>query len=151
MSSLSTAVTVRHNFETAHRLPHLGGKCTSLHGHSWWCEITVTGPDRADGTVCEFGQLKHALRGWVDDRLDHGVMLGAGDPLVDALTADEGTKLFLFGRDNATDDAWPTVEAVARLLHAVTTDLTADHDVRVTRVLVRETHVNQAELTSSPP
>jgi 6-pyruvoyltetrahydropterin/6-carboxytetrahydropterin synthase len=146
-------VTVRHNFETAHRLPHLGGKCRNLHGHSWWADVTVSGPKRPDGTVVEFGALKASLRGWIDAHLDHGAMLGAGDPLVDALTAD-GTKLYRFGAQSASgperlayDLHWPTVESVALLLARVTTSLTAPTapGLTVARVQVRETHVNAAE------
>jgi 6-pyruvoyl tetrahydropterin synthase/QueD family protein len=78
---MTSTVTVRHNFETAHRLPRLGGKCTNLHGHSWWVEVTFEGTPSRDGVIADFGALKHALRAWVDGHLDHGAMLGVGDPL----------------------------------------------------------------------
>jgi 6-pyruvoyltetrahydropterin/6-carboxytetrahydropterin synthase len=140
----ASLVTVRHNFETAHRLPHLGGKCRNLHGHSWWAQISVTGPKGATGTVVEFGALKAMLRTWIDTHLDHGTMLGIGDPLLDALTAD-GTKLFRFGADTHTADlVWPTVENVAELLARVTAELLAGQ-ATVARVRVSETHVNAAE------
>lgn len=152
-----SAVTVLHNFETGHRLPHLGGKCRNLHGHSWWGEITVTAPLDADGTVVEFGALKAAIRGWVDTHLDHGLMLGALDLLVPAVQAD-GSKLFRFGAADPTeaeklaaDLAWPTVENVAVLLARVAGQQLATFadDVsrlgEVTNVIVRETHVNRAE------
>lgn len=149
-------VAVRHNFETAHRLPHLGGKCRNLHGHSWWVEIAVAGPKGRDGTVIEFGEMKARLREWIDGYLDHGAMLGVGDPLVDALKAD-GTKLFRFGMpdaDNtyppermATGLMWPTVENVAELLGRVTahTIATLAPGASVSWVRVTETHVNAAE------
>ena len=81
-------VSVAHTFEAAHRLPHLPGKCVSLHGHSWRVEVTVTAPrpDR-NGIVVEFGAWKKALRSWIDQHLDHGTMLGADDPLIGALRA----------------------------------------------------------------
>lgn len=149
-------MTVRHNFETAHRLPHLGGKCANLHGHSWWVEVTVAATVLTDsGTVVEFGAFKKGLRDWIDSRLDHGAMLGCQDPLRDVLTAD-GTKLFVFGGAedgvSVTDLEWPTVENVAILLSRVAgklleaTDSAADS--RVNRVVVKETHVNSAEWCS---
>lgn len=147
-------VTVTHNFETAHRLPHLGGKCQNLHGHSWWGEVTIEAPALApDGTVVEFGELKRRLRAWIDHHLDHGAMLGVADVLVPALTS-VGSKVFTFGEVDAahgidvSDLRWPTVEYVAVLLARVTAQLLADLpralDAEVVEVRVCETHVNEA-------
>lgn len=163
------SVAVEHNFESAHRLPHLGGKCANLHGHSWRVQVTVAGPALSTfGTLVEFGALKKALRGWIDTYLDHGTMLGARDPLLDALVKD-GTKLYVFGAAEAplgagfpcdphaladTDGLdWPTVEHVAVLLGRVATRLLARPAVAaaagaaVTGVRVTETAVNTAEWT----
>ncbi|MFC7328857.1 6-pyruvoyl trahydropterin synthase family protein [Marinactinospora rubrisoli] len=152
------SVTVRHNFETAHRLPHLAGKCMNLHGHSWWVESTVAAPALRDGTVVEFGLFKAELRTWIDTHLDHGAMLGADDPLA-KLLPDCSSKLFRFGAAApspaerfAADLPYPTVEAVAELLARVSADLLLGLDhapgARVRRVRVTETHVNAAEWQS---
>ncbi|WP_241002642.1 6-carboxytetrahydropterin synthase [Streptomyces sp. CB01881] len=153
------AVTVRHNFETAHRLPHLAGKCENLHGHSWWAEITVTSPNLAAGTVVEFGGFKRALREWIDTFLDHGAMLGHTDPLAPIL-AGHGSKLFRFGADDPTEQerhaadlGWPSVEAVAELLSRVATDalhtLPRAAGAVVSHVRVSETAVNAASWTAA--
>lgn len=139
-------VTVRHNFETAHRLPILQGKCQSLHGHSWWAEVTITCPTQTD-VVVEFGAFKRALREWIDTELDHGTMLGADDPLVASL-APHG-KVYTFGdRLHSRGLDWPTVENTARLLLRVATELLeqVEHHpgAAVTEVQVTETHVNRA-------
>ncbi|PSK95788.1 6-pyruvoyltetrahydropterin/6-carboxytetrahydropterin synthase [Haloactinopolyspora alba] len=139
-------VTVRHNFETAHRLPPLAGKCQNLHGHSWWADITVAGPIDEVGTVVEFGRLKAELRDWIDTHLDHGAMLGHDDPLV-PLLRDMGSKVYVIGWDAYTRDlSWPTVESAALLLARVTTLIldSLDASADVTHVRVRETHVNEA-------
>ena len=141
-----TTVTVRHNFEAAHRLPHLPGKCVSLHGHSWWVAITVSAPDvDAEGLVVEFGAFKNAVRGWIDANLDHGTLLGPNDPLVAPLRA-AGCKVHLVA-------GWPTVERVAALLGRVASDLVdvIHHapGARVSAVDLQETHVNRAGWT--PP
>ncbi|PFG50202.1 6-pyruvoyltetrahydropterin/6-carboxytetrahydropterin synthase [Amycolatopsis sulphurea] len=151
-------VTIEHTFETAHRLPHLGGKCTSLHGHSWQVVVPVIAPTLSDDvTVVEFGVLKAGIREWIDTYLDHGTMLGVRDPLAVSLYA-ERCKVFRFGADDdqavdgtellAADLGWPTVEAVAVLLRrvsqAVLAALPCAPDVRVGGVFVRETHLNTA-------
>jgi 6-pyruvoyltetrahydropterin/6-carboxytetrahydropterin synthase len=136
---VSHAITVRHNFETAHRLPHLGGKCRNLHGHSWVATVSVAANNLSgDGTVVEFGRFKSCLRGWIDTHLDHGTMLGHRDPLVRPIE-DDGGKLVVFGRGPRAGEQrplpvgdvdaelpelvehleWPTVENVAVLLQRV--------------------------------
>lgn len=137
------SIQIDHNFETAHRLPFLGGKCTNLHGHSWKAKITFTAWQHETGmndfgVSLEYGLLKKVVRGWIDEHLDHGAMLGVKDSLLPALL-DQGSKVFVFGDTNwldipaeeegrtsykfaISDDRnyarmpWPTVEAVARML-----------------------------------
>ncbi len=177
MSGGTVAIVVEHNFETAHRLPFLGGKCENLHGHSWQVSIAfvayqhATGMD-SRGISVEYGQLKQVVRGWIDSRLDHGCMLGVKDPLLPVLLK-EDSKVYVFGDvvhliDAAEDEdytailpaaertyaamPWPTVEAVARMLAE---ELQAQVDLHfgdvlwVDRVVVTETAVNKAVWTPS--
>lgn len=145
---MSASVAVRHNFETAHRLPQLGGKCFNLHGHSWWAEITVAAPETdAGGVVVEFGAFKRGVRDWIDTHLDHGAMLGTLDPLLPVLRV-EGSKVFEF------ENAWPTVEATAALLATVASGILVQvphaPGARVVAVDVRETAVNRASWRGEP-
>ncbi|MEQ4725072.1 6-carboxytetrahydropterin synthase [Nonomuraea sp. B19D2] len=143
-------IRIRHNFETAHRLPHLSGKCLNLHGHSWWAEVTVQARRLSeDHTVVEFGAFKKGLRAFIDEYLDHGAMLGSSDPLA-PLLASHGSKVYLFGEPPyAHDLPHPTVEAVAVLLaraaQAILNELPHAADATVSQVAVTETHVNAAE------
>lgn len=147
---MSTAIAVRHNFETGHRLPHLSGKCENLHGHSWWVEVTVA-TDVDTEVVVEFGAFKKALREWIDTHLDHGVMLGVEDKLRDTLVGHG--KVFTFGEQVpgnylTKDLAWPTVENVAHMLGRVAVrellQQTRAQGAHVDQVTVTETHVNSA-------
>lgn len=132
-------VTVKHNFETAHRLPCLPGKCQSLHGHSWWVEWLFDEEMDSNGITLEYGALKKKLRTWVDHNLDHGTMLGADDNLVEF--KEMLGKTFIFGPGGEYPwRPWPTVEAVAEML--------ASEPLRglpqPIEVRVQETHVNSA-------
>lgn len=150
---MSASITIAHNFETAHRLPFLPGKCTSLHGHSWWTEVTIAGELDVHGVLLDYGAVKRRVREWIDARLDHGTMLGREDPLIGPLT-EAGCKLFVF---DPTDPVslcgegrpltWPTVENVAELLRRFVTGWLATSGGRgpfTVSVRVRETHVNEA-------
>lgn len=145
------AITVRHNFEAAHRLPQLGGKCENLHGHSWCAHITVAGraPLDESGVLIDFGALKSQLRAWIDETLDHGAMLGKDDPLVEPLSS-LGSKLFRFGVDAPAHDLnWPTVESVGIVLLRVGESALKKmnrSDLMVARVRIDETWKNAAEI-----
>ncbi|RSS69855.1 6-carboxytetrahydropterin synthase [Streptomyces sp. WAC06614] len=148
---MTHSVSIRHNFETAHRLPEIGGKCVSLHGHSWWCRIEVSADRIPDGTVVEFGAFKKHVRNWIDEHLDHGVMLGAADPLVTPLR-EQHCKVYAFGAEKLSRELlWPTVENVAvllgRMAHQELRHLDAATGAQVTHVEVSETHVNSASWT----
>lgn len=62
-------------FEAAHVLPHHGGKCSRLHGHSYRLEVTLEGPLQAagpaTGMVLDFDVLAKIVRASVIDVLDH--------------------------------------------------------------------------------
>src|SRR5262245_15572021 len=60
-------------FESAHRLPNVpaGHKCGRLHGHSFRCEIHISGPvDSQSGWVMDFADVKAAFRP-IHEQLDH--------------------------------------------------------------------------------
>jgi|SRR6185503_3986766 len=148
----TTQITVKHNFETAHRLPFLGGKCDSLHGHSWWVTFTIynmqedmNGGVDVNGIAAEYGNVKKVIREWIDRYLDHGSMLGKNDLLVKQ-NAPLG-KVFIFGEGivhGYMNKPWPTVEAVAEML-CMKVQQTLDEVFQglfIDRVELQETHVN---------
>lgn len=168
---------VRHNFETAHRLPFLGGKCMNLHGHSWDVEVTFYAHAfksgmNSNGISLEYGLLKKVVRSWIDDKLDHGCMLGVKDPLLPFLL-EEDSKVFVFGDvnflHNMTEQEsrssynvpapdrnyphlpWPTVEATARMISETIQELVNgvfNPILSITSVLVTETSTNAALWTA---
>lgn len=67
--------------ETAHRLMHHGGKCSSLHGHSYRWEVTIEGNIDIYGMVMDFAELKNILKTCIEDPFDHAVVLYKEDRL----------------------------------------------------------------------
>ena len=61
---MSTTVVSTVRFESAHFLPHVppDHKCRRMHGHSYRCEIHVTGPvDEHLGWVADFAEIRRAF------------------------------------------------------------------------------------------
>lgn len=56
-------IGVVEQFEAAHRLRGDFGPATRTHGHTYRVELVLRGPRlRADGTLCDLGQVGKALR-----------------------------------------------------------------------------------------
>jgi 6-pyruvoyltetrahydropterin/6-carboxytetrahydropterin synthase len=73
---VSTTIVKTIHFEAAHRLPGTppGHKCRNLHGHSYACELHVTGPvDAATGWIQDFGDLRAAFQPLLEV-LDHRLL-----------------------------------------------------------------------------
>jgi 6-pyruvoyltetrahydropterin/6-carboxytetrahydropterin synthase len=100
-------VTESLEFCYGHRLLRYQGKCAHLHGHNGRLEVTVEGRD-LDGQsmVTDFSAIETVVRSFVEQNLDHKLLLSKDDPLVEVLRA---RKEPLYVMD---DD--PTAEAIAR-------------------------------------
>lgn len=73
---MSTTVVSTVRFESAHFLPHVppDHKCRRMHGHSYRCEIHVTGPvDEHLGWVADFAEIRRAFEP-LRKRLDHNLL-----------------------------------------------------------------------------
>lgn len=87
-------IRVRHNIEVAHRLYEMSGKCQAIHGHSMWAELTIHGLVNSNGVLdgLEFGSVKKAFRGFLDETFDHHLLLNEKDPWAGQLVTPTQTK-----------------------------------------------------------
>ena len=64
-------LTVRAEFEAAHKIENYPGKCARLHGHNWIVEAIVKGSELNElGILVDFKILKTELKKVLDE-LDH--------------------------------------------------------------------------------
>jgi 6-pyruvoyltetrahydropterin/6-carboxytetrahydropterin synthase len=103
------SVTKQIHFCYGHRLMDYGGVCKHPHGHNALAEIEVrTGTLDARNMVADFSDVKRIAKGWIDEHLDHKMILRHDDPLVEPLQR-LGEPVYLL-------DSNPTVERIARLI-----------------------------------
>ena len=121
-------VTRQIDFCYGHRLLNYAGKCRYLHGHNGRAIITIQS-DQLDerGMVLDFSDIKRVVSGWIDDNLDHRMILHREDPIVPVLQG-LGEPLYLI-------DANPTAENIARLIY----ECAAEHGFPITEVKLWET------------
>ena len=96
-----------------HRLLGYGGKCRHLHGHNGKAVITLAA-DTLDelGMVMDFGRLKRVVGGWIDEELDHKMLLHKDDPVL-PLLRQQGEPVYVM-------EVNPTAENIARLIFEYT-------------------------------
>jgi 6-pyruvoyltetrahydropterin/6-carboxytetrahydropterin synthase len=106
-------VTREIDFCYGHRLLNYDGKCKHLHGHNGRAIIAIEAETLDErGMVLDFSDIKRVVSTWIDDNLDHRMLLNKSDPYVKVLQ-DLGEPLFLM-------DENPTAENIARLIHKFT-------------------------------
>jgi 6-pyruvoyltetrahydropterin/6-carboxytetrahydropterin synthase len=116
-----------------HRLLNYDGKCRHLHGHNGKAIITLEAEQLdAQGMVVDFARLKRIVGGWIDEALDHKMLLHRDDPVLGYLRA-QGEPVFVM-------DVNPTAENVARLIY----DYAAERGFPVVEVQLWETDACQA-------
>ncbi len=102
-------VSRQFDFCYGHRLLNYPGKCRHLHGHNGRAVITVESPGLDDrGMVVDFADIKRVVSRWIDDHLDHRMILNRDDPAVPVLQQ-LGEPMYLL-------DTNPTAESIAKLI-----------------------------------
>lgn len=121
-------VTREIDFCYGHRLLQYDGKCRHLHGHNGRAVITLE-TDRLDalGMVVDFTRIKRVVSTWIDETLDHKMLLHKDDPVLPFLRQ-QGEPVFVM-------DVNPTAENIARLIY----DYTARQGFPVVEVQLWET------------
>lgn len=104
------AVSREIDFCYGHRLLNYEGKCRFLHGHNGRAVITVEASALDHrGMVLDFSDIKNVVTAWIDENLDHRMLLRVDDPIVPILR-EMGEPMYLL-------DVNPTAENIARLIH----------------------------------
>lgn len=102
-------VTRQLDFCYGHRLLNYAGKCRYLHGHNGRCLITLESAELDErGMVLDFAEIKQSVSRWIDDTLDHRMILHRQDPVVRVLQ-EMGEPMYLL-------DENPTAENIAKAI-----------------------------------
>jgi 6-pyruvoyltetrahydropterin/6-carboxytetrahydropterin synthase len=121
-------VTKEIHFCYGHRLLNYNGKCKNLHGHNGKAVITLESHQLDDlGMVVDFTELKKVVGQWIDQTLDHKMILHKDDPVL--------PELLRQNEPVVTIDQNPTAENIARLIF----EQAARTGLPVTEVILWET------------
>ncbi len=121
------------HFCYGHRLLNYNGPCKNLHGHNGKIEIQLAG-EKLDalGLLYDFSEVKRIVKSWIDENLDHKLLLHRADPLAQTLI-DAGEDIYLM-------DENPSAEAIAKLIY----EFCAAHGLPIEQVCLWETESARA-------
>ena len=121
------------SFCYGHRLLNYTGKCQHLHGHNARAVITLESKVLDDrGMVEDFSEVKRLVWSWLDEEIDHTLLLHRDDPVLPVLQ-NAGERVMV------TDEN-PTAEVIARLIY----EFVAGKGYPVTGVTLWETETSFA-------
>ena len=133
-------VTREIAFCYGHRLLNYEGKCRYLHGHNGRAVIVLEAPSLdSRGMLVDFAEIKSKVQQWVDENLDHNMLLCRDDPFLPVLR-EHGERVFVM-------DVNPTAENIARLIY----DQAAEAGLPVAEVTLWETANCHASYASVSP
>lgn len=102
-------VTQCIDFCYGHRLLNYDGKCRHLHGHNGRALIVLEGEELDEhGMVVDFAEIKRSIRTWIDDELDHRMILNENDPVL-AFLREQNEPLSVVSVN-------PTAENIAKMI-----------------------------------
>ncbi|HEY3789001.1 MAG TPA: 6-carboxytetrahydropterin synthase [Urbifossiella sp.] len=127
------------HFCYGHRLLNHGGKCRHLHGHNGKALITLeaTALDSL-GMVVDFTEVKRILGQWIDETLDHRMLLHRDDPMIPELKK--------MGELFVEIDVNPTAENISKMIY----DYAVSHGLPVVEVTLWETESSFATYRGNP-
>ena len=133
-------ITKAIEFCYGHRLLQYEGKCRNLHGHNGLLEVDVDAESLDErGMVMDFSDVRDQVKGWIDENIDHRMVLARRDPAVSPLS-DMGEPLYLI-------DENPTAENLAKHIF----DKLSQQGLRLTEVRLWETPSSYATYRAERP
>ncbi len=103
------SITQEIDFCYGHRLVGHPGPCKHLHGHNARVEMTFVANKLDErGMVLDFTEVKAKMKTWIDETLDHQMVLHKSDPILPVLQEHEESIV--------VTEIPPTAEHLARLI-----------------------------------
>ena len=116
-------------------------KCFNLHGHTYHCELEFEFNEMEDiGYAIDFKELKRVGCQWIDDLMDHGVLVNPKDEAVIEAAVKTGSKIWYMGLNGAGKYCNPSAENIAKEIFLAMTVLFQSYkDLRIHKITLWET------------
>ena len=108
-------ITRKGNFDSGHRVLNEQYKCFNCHGHTYNYELTFSFENIEEiGYAIDFKEIKRVFCQWIDDIIDHGMILNPHDLKVIQTAKELNSKLWLMSLNGKNEYCNPSVENIAK-------------------------------------
>jgi len=139
-------ISRKGNFDSGHRVMNEFMKCFNIHGHTYLYELTFSFENMEEiGYAIDFKEIKRVFCQWIDDILDHGMILNPKDTKLIDTVKEYGTKLWLMSLNGKNEYCNPSVENIAKeiflAMEVLTTNLYKNHHtgLNIHKITIYET------------
>lgn len=131
------------SFDSAHRVMDEAMKCYNIHGHTYHVKLVFSYISIANiGYALDFKEIKRVGVQWIDDILDHGVILNPKDDKLIGTALVLESKLWLMSL-NGIDYCNPSAENIGKEIFLAMEILfknhATEHDFKIHKVILKET------------
>lgn len=141
MESTFQTIERKGSFDSGHRVMNEKMKCFNLHGHTYLYNLVFSFSSMEDiGYAIDFKEIKRVACQWIDDILDHGMILNPEDEVVIKATQETGSKLWLMSLNGKHNYCNPSVENIAKEIFLAMEILFAQYpSLQVHQIEINET------------
>lgn len=108
-------ISRKGSFDSGHRVMNEKMKCFNLHGHTYLYKLTFSFESiESIGYALDFKEIKRVACQWIDDVLDHGMILNPLDIEVLRAVQATGSKLWTMSLNGKLEYCNPSVENIAK-------------------------------------
>ena len=120
MNKKKQYLTRKCTFDSGHRVMNEKMKCFNVHGHTYICELTFEFNEMEEiGYAIDFKEIKRVGCQWIDDMLDHGMILNPHDHKLIETTKELGGKIWLMSLNGLHQYCNPSAENIAKEIYLV--------------------------------
>ena len=102
-------------FDSGHRVMNEKMKCFNIHGHTYLCQLKFAFNEIKDiGYAIDFKEIKRVGCQWIDDILDHGMLLNPHDKKLIQTTEELGGKFWLMSLNGEGEYCNPSAENISK-------------------------------------
>ena len=133
-------ITRKGSFDAGHRVMNERLKCFNIHGHTYLYELIFSFDQMEDiGYAIDFKEIKRIGCQWIEDYLDHGMLLNPND--VDVLSACRATKSKIWSMSLGGADKYcnPSVENIVKEMFLAISYLLDNKHLKLEKVRLYET------------
>ena len=108
-------ITRECTFDSGHRVMNERMKCFNLHGHTYRCQLEFEfNSMESIGYAIDFKEIKRVGLQWIDDMLDHGVIVNPHDTAVIECAKETSSKIWFMSLNGQGNYCNPSVENIAK-------------------------------------